>query len=290
MRILGAEKVHFSYEYLHPDYFKIVQHFERQGLVESWPYFNPSGIKDAIKRNPQDWMLQVNMINDCFYRVINLYEFVAVIDFDEVFIPLNENDMNWQDMMKRINGSDDDDFYVFQNIRFPGFAVNPQPDVPIYMHMLQNTQRMIKYKKNYKVKSLVRSETVKFPHNHYALSCFHINYKCKKHEVSEEVAQLSHYRSSDKDYKKVFVNETKPDLRISKFKDRLIKAVERTIKATGFKPWLFDESFFNLICLIVLKILQSFFIKEHENSTFSTLKKGNKSKKWKTKHNSAVFN
>jgi hypothetical protein len=83
MRLLGAEKVHFPYQQLHPDMLEVVKHFEDIGMVEAWPYFDPTGVVQIRTQNPFTAVVQKNVMTDCFYRVKNLYEFVAVIDFDE---------------------------------------------------------------------------------------------------------------------------------------------------------------------------------------------------------------
>lgn len=235
MRLLGAERIYFSYEFLHLDFFKVMKHFESQSIVEAWPYFKPSGIRDEIHNSIQGSMLEVNMINDCFYRVQNLYEFVAVVDFDEVLMPLNKTDMNWNDLMERRNMSKEGDYYAFENIQFPDLAPPPHRGIPTYMHMLQHTRRKTSYIPGNRIKSLVRTETAKICHNHVPVIC-NDKPKCEGFIFPVQIAQSSHYRETRGFYGHVNMSDTITDRTVWKFKDPLITAVHQTLQSTQFQP------------------------------------------------------
>jgi hypothetical protein len=66
MRLLGAEKIYFFIQFLHPDMFEIVKYFEDIGIVETWPYFDPSGVIQIRTYRPHTAVVQKNMMTDCF--------------------------------------------------------------------------------------------------------------------------------------------------------------------------------------------------------------------------------
>jgi Glycosyltransferase family 92 len=235
IRLLGAEKIHFSYKHLHPEFLRIVKHFEEQGIVETWPYFDHSGIPDTKLGKFQTRMVEMNMITDCFYRVKNLYDYVAVLDFDEVIMPVNEADMTWHDILKRVNASGSEDFFGFQNLYYPEVGAKLHKRIPKYMNMLQHTQRSQNFTKyGVATKSFVGTERVKTVHNHTPKHCIKDDNSCSKISVSTSIAQSSHYRT--KVGKGTTFNVTKEDKTIWKFKDSLIKAVQQTLSETGFEP------------------------------------------------------
>lgn len=238
MRILGAEKIHFAVEYLHPEFLEIVKYFEKQGIVETSIYKDPSGFKDLDRLDHQRWMFEGNTLNDCFYRVKNLYEYLVVMDFDEVVMPMNVKDMNWFDLNKRINWREDLDFVRIQMVRFPEVEISSPKCFPDYFYILQQRQREKKDHLISSPKCIIRTDTVKTVHTHRPLHCLRDKFACNHDRLSPEIGVNNHYRSngSSKLYKKILNNETKTDDTVLKFKDQLIKAVEETLKETGFKP------------------------------------------------------
>ena len=118
MQLLGAEKIHFYYQFLHPDLLDVVKYFEEQGLVEAWPYFDPTGVI-MIGDHPSTRVTEKNMLTDCFYRVKNLYEYIAILVMDEVIWPVNEDDMTWDDLIRRVNSSKYKDTYISTNVYYP---------------------------------------------------------------------------------------------------------------------------------------------------------------------------
>ena len=235
VQLLGAEKVHFSYEFVHPDLFKIINYFEEQGIIETWQYLNPSGIKDSEPVGRQSRQLQINVQTDCFYRVRNLYDFVAIIDFDEVIMPVIEEDLTWEDILKRSAG--DADAYVSKNVYYPDLRLKSKLEVPHFMYMLQHTARSRNFSKPERsVKSIFRTETVLTVHTHMPHQCIGLQapgYKCRYYDVPTNVSQNSHYR--DHLDEEIF-NITQEDRTIWKYKEKLVEMVEKTLKDTEFIP------------------------------------------------------
>jgi hypothetical protein len=223
LQILGAEKIYFYYEYLHPEMLRIAQYFEEQGIMEASQYFNPSGLFDVNPREPQSWMVQQNTLNDCFYRVRNLYEYIAILDFDEVIMPLVKTDMNWNDLLRTINKRNYDTFEFRNSI----FTKNDShaDDVPEFMYMLRNTQHYEGH--NLPGKSLFQTETHKVVHNHYSIAC--LSGSCKSYKVSEKIGRINHYRDEESHFS---FGKVVDDRSVFKFKDQLIRKVQDTLKAT----------------------------------------------------------
>lgn len=225
-RLLGAEKVHFFYKFLHPDMFKVVKYMEQQGFIEAWPFFEPTG--RWHKR-----LMEVNSLTDCFYRVKNLYDYVAIYDFDEIILPMNEKDMSWDDMIKRLEHEGRFDAYVSQNMYYPEVGAEPLPGIPTYMYMLQHTQKPKNYSEAGRRKSIFNTETVLTAFNHFPTYCLGEKYKCNSLIAPTNISQNCHYREGLSEYNST--NQTVLDDSILKFKDPLIKAVQETLKATKFR-------------------------------------------------------
>lgn len=235
LRILGAEKIYFSFEYLHPEFYKIVNYFEEKGFVETWPYLDPSGISDSTFATAQTNLVEMNILTDCFYRVKNLYDYVVVLDFDEVIMPVNEDDFTWKDIIKRVKFSNYLDGLISQNVYYPDIGSSTFEDIPNYMYMLRHTQRSQTYSTNIQMlyKSFFRTERVLTVHNHSPLQCLTKTKRCCRHFIPHNISQSNHYRShvDGDNFKVIRVDNT-----IWKYKDELIKAVQETFKETGFKP------------------------------------------------------
>jgi Glycosyltransferase family 92 len=221
LQILGAEKIYIYYEYLHPEMFRIVQYFEEQEIVESSQYINPSGLLNLIPGRPQSWMVQQNTLNDCFYRVRNLYEYIAILDFDEVIMPLVETDMNWDDLLRRTNKRGYDVFEFRNSI----FTKNDShsDDVPEFMYMLRNTHHYERH--NLPGKSLFQTETHKVVQNHYSIAC--LSGSCKSHKVNETIGRTNHYRDEETRFSSGKIVDDESAL---KFKDQLVRKVQETLK------------------------------------------------------------
>ena len=235
MRILGAEKIHFFYDFVHPDTFEIFQYYGEQGILETLEYLNPTGIENSATRSWQSNQVEVTILTDCFFRVKNLYDYVAIVDMDEVIMPLIEEDMTWEDIIKRVDAKEHIDAYVFQNAYYPEVGAELIETIPSYMHMLQHVQRSKKITKPWEsVKSFFNTGRVLTIHNHYPHHCLtnKKRKKCTRFAIPPNISQSSHYRDKvDKDYRTTIEDST-----IWKFKERLLKDVQNTLAATKFAP------------------------------------------------------
>lgn len=232
LKILGADKIHIYNRYVHPEVFEVMKYFEDRGFIEVYPFIEPQTITMGTTGT-----LQMNVLNDCFYRIRHLYKYIVVQDTDEVIMPSNSEDKNWNDLMTRIlehfKGSTFDSFPV-ANFYFPQNAkIEENKNVPEYFYMLQHIQRSIKPQPPGKSeKSFNIPDRIITLIAHYSLFCLNGS-RCRRTRVPENIAQLNHYRDF---VTGELLGKTVNDWKLWKFKDELVKAVNETLSATKFKP------------------------------------------------------
>ena len=130
------------------------------------------------------------------------YDYIAVVDIDEVIMPLKHR--NWNDLIREIKrktseASDNITSFVFRHVLFPdemmkeeGEEGEGEKDIPEWLHMMRRVYRSALYfPPGQNVKSLHRTEVSQAVHNHYGLSCLGL---CRPHHVLTDLAQLNHYR------------------------------------------------------------------------------------------------
>jgi Glycosyltransferase family 92 len=138
LRILGNTKVHFYNRMVHPELIKVVDYFESKDLVDMKPFLEPSCLSNDQLASHDTMVIEHSVINDCFYRTKNLYKYLAILDPDEVIIPLNENDRSWQNLFKRFNQSYD--IYRQNMIFYPNIEKEPIEGIPKENYILQHVQ------------------------------------------------------------------------------------------------------------------------------------------------------
>lgn len=238
LRILGADKMYFPFDYVHPEMFAVINNFEKRGILETWHYLSPTGIKDSKGRVEQRRLVETAVLTDCFYRTMNLYDFVVILDLDEVIMPLHPEDMTWDDLIRRANVSEYKDAYVSENVYYPETGAEPIGDIPRYMYMLQHIQRSQNCTtKDTAAKSFFGTERVLAVHNHKPYKCIskkNNNHDCKRYNFPSNVSQSSHYRTQLTPGKAF--NATYDDKTLWKFKHRLVKDVQQTLLDLNLTP------------------------------------------------------
>jgi Glycosyltransferase family 92 len=235
LRILGAHKVHMQVRFNHPDIVEVLNHLQEKELIVWNHYKDPEGIADTKKRTRQHRLLQMNVMNDCFYKVKDLYEFVVILDPDEVIMPVVKEDKSWQDMLSHLSDSFlNSDAFSVANVYFPHQKLNPYKDIPSYSYMLQHVQKSVKLlKAGDGMKSFFQTDRVLVVHNHFALRCVKskINW-CNNKHIPQNISQLNHYR----DYVQPEFHKTVLDTKMWKYKDELVKSMRDTFDEINFKP------------------------------------------------------
>ena len=122
---LGIDNI-ISYELgVHPNVSKVLNYYKSTGFLVLTPHTlaghqpNLAGLQHWYLARRKDNKRQNEVItyNDCFYRNMYQYEYIALLDVDEVIIPKNAK--SWPEMMKIIRKNKTvRSSHCFQNIYF----------------------------------------------------------------------------------------------------------------------------------------------------------------------------
>jgi Glycosyltransferase family 92 len=140
MRLLGADKIHTYNRFFHPDLDKITKHYENQDFMEVQPFSEPSSVSNKVLHVGDSLLLELTVVNDCFYRVRNLYEYIAILDPDEIFLPVKEKENNWHDLFKNFESFPKQDAYAIRSVTYPPGDGKVLDSIPEYYYMLQHVQ------------------------------------------------------------------------------------------------------------------------------------------------------
>lgn len=85
-------------------------------------------------------LLELTVVNDCFYRVRNLYDYIAILDPDEIFLPVKENERTWHDIFKNFEELPQYDAFAVRSVTYPHFDDEISDFIPEYHYMLHHVQ------------------------------------------------------------------------------------------------------------------------------------------------------
>ncbi|KAI2809534.1 hypothetical protein BLOT_000683 [Blomia tropicalis] len=257
LRLQGANKI-FLYELeIHPNISKVLNHYQRDGIVEltkitlpgnqpNLPGFRHLYLKNKLTNKRQNELIPYN---DCLYRNLYRFDYVALLDIDEVIMPLQH--ANWSDLMRevqRISLRDKNYTRASYNVRNVYFLddlglgeeqishMAHESGIPRYLHMLQHVYRSQNYTKpGQYVKCFHNTERAVSLHNHFPLNCFGT---CTTYSIPVELAHLQHYRKDCvgplKKSCKEFRSYTTRDTTIFKYKEPLIERTTNVLRKLGF--------------------------------------------------------
>nr|XP_027201491.1 uncharacterized protein LOC113795502 [Dermatophagoides pteronyssinus] len=261
LRLLGANKI-FLYELeIHPNISKVLDYYQRDGAVEltkiSLPGHQPNlpGFRHLYLKNKLTHKRQNELIpyNDCLYRNLYSYDYVALLDIDEIIMPIKHS--NWSDLMaeiQRLSLMEKNYTRASYNVRNVYFLDDlnhneeqmqheaHEAGIPRYLHMLQHVYRSQNYTKpGQYVKCFHNTERAVSLHNHFPLNCFGT---CTTYSIPIELAQLQHYRKDCvgplKKSCKEFRQYTTRDTTIFRYKHDLVQRTTHVLKTLGF----FDQN------------------------------------------------
>lgn len=251
--ILGADKVYMYDLETHPNISKVLRYYEELGKIEVTPITLPGEqpnlpgllhmyLKQKLTNKRQNELIPYN---DCLYKNMYTYKFIALLDTDEVIMP--KSVASWRALLnlvipkalalKKASRAS----YNVRNVYFMDTMRHKHSwfsDIPHYMHMLQHVYRSVNYTKpGQYVKCFHNPERVLTLHNHFPLAC--LGGSCSSYSIDTEDAQLQHYRADcvttlKKSCLSEFKNHTKIDLTIWRYKEALIDRVTNTLKVLGF--------------------------------------------------------
>jgi hypothetical protein len=137
LKILGVEKIHGYNRFVHRDTIKAFEYFEQKGWLEIQPFLEPQGSPFELTSWPTR-AIERNLLNDCFYRNKNLYKYIAVIDTDEVFMPVGTDIRNYSDLIASFGSHEKFDCFQFPYVYFS--MSNESHQIPNHHQMLQFTK------------------------------------------------------------------------------------------------------------------------------------------------------
>lgn len=257
LNILGAQKI-FLYELeIHPNISKVLHYYKKMGLVDLTPITLPGNqpnipgfrhfyLKSKLTHKRQNELIPYN---DCLYRNLYSYNYVVLLDTDEVIMPIKHK--NWKDLMDEVVKSalkEKNYTRASYNVRNVYFLddlqdgdelthVAHEHGIPRYFHMLQHVYRSKNFTKpGAYVKCFHNTERVVSLHNHFPLNCLGT---CTTFPINTSLAQLQHYR---KDCVGSLKNSCKTDFRIHtirdtiiwRYKDELVKRTANVLSKLGF--------------------------------------------------------
>ncbi|KAI5726837.1 hypothetical protein M8J76_009301 [Diaphorina citri] len=259
LNILGADKIFFYELQTHPNISKVLNHYQKLDKVSVTPLTLPGGqpnvpgfqhmyLTKKVNHKRQNELIPYN---DCLYKNLYTYEYIALLDVDEVIMPLKSK--SWKQLMETVmkkalaDKNETRASYNVRNVYFLDDLLHSHgwfKDIPRYMHMLQHVYRSKNFTKpNQYVKCFHNPERTLTLHNHFPLAC--LSQGCTSYAINTEDAQLQHYRADCvKTLKKScieFRSNSIADTTIWKFKDELIARTSRTLRNLGF----FDNSNFS---------------------------------------------
>ncbi|CAH0549322.1 unnamed protein product [Brassicogethes aeneus] len=253
LNILGAEKIYFYELQVHPNISKVLKYYENEGKIQVTP-INLAGGQPNIpsfqhlyltKKTNHKRQNELIPYNDCLYKNMYKYRYIALLDIDEVIMPIDGT--SWKDLMEnkvlpkalKINKEERASYNV-RNVYFLDDLIHNHgwfKEIPRYMHMLQHVYRTRNFTKpGQYVKCFHNTEKVLTLHNHFPLSC--LGSGCTSYPIDTADAQLHHYRAdcvktlkkSCEEFRKTSVMDTT----IWKFKEPLVERVSKTLKNLGF--------------------------------------------------------
>lgn len=245
-RALGADKVFFYYFTIHPNITKTLKHYERQGFVELTPLTLPGGYPNLpplrhlvlSKLITQRRQMEVIPYNDCFYKHMYEYDYVVLLDTDEIIMPRSGD---WNDLIKRLERDPHKtsafftrnvyflDQFLPKGVTFPG--------IPPYLHVFNHVYRTQNYTPpRHYAKTFHKTSEIITLHNHLPLQC--VTWVCAMKEVDPKLAQLQHYRADCAMGLKRVCEELKRntvmDTGVWRLKEKVVGGAVATLRALGY--------------------------------------------------------
>ncbi|XP_037931763.1 uncharacterized protein LOC119666553 [Teleopsis dalmanni] len=248
LRILGAQEVIVYSLAVHPNATKVMDYYKETGFLKVYPHSYARG--EPVFPNFQRFIMQkdyLNMVlnemfpyNDCFYRNLYKYDYLAGIDTDEVIMPLG-NWTSWYDIVEYVQKYESPNCETFADICFrntyyPLVQSTFSTDIPKYFHMLQHVKRVKEHMPvGWATKCLHSTNYALTLHNHYSMDWL----GCGGLEINITDAQLQHYRDPDD---KNTLNLTVLDSNIWRFKENLVKRSLKVFEELDFFKKAINEN------------------------------------------------
>ncbi|CAH2986505.1 unnamed protein product [Chilo suppressalis] len=255
VRLLGADKIFFYELQVHPNITKVLDYYTARGAVTVTPVTLPGGQPNLPglqhmylkKKTTHKRQMELIPYNDCLYRHMYEYRWLALLDIDEVIVPLEDDD--WSSLMKRVlplstpaEGKPARSSYHASNLYFLDSLAHDhgwEESVPRHLHMLQHVYRTRNFTKpGQYVKAFHETERVLALHNHFPLAC--LGGACSSYALDTRHARLQHYRADCV----TALSKTCAELRaqpvrdtaVWRWREPLATRADKALRALGFLP------------------------------------------------------
>ena len=235
LSILGAKKIFLYALDGNTDVWKVFDFYTKKGILDVRKCTIPGDVNfrnsSYLKMHLHHYRYDApTFLNDCLYRNIHKYKFIANTDIDEVIVP-REFGHTWSDMMTSIsNMHKNATSYFFPTAYFFDEKPEHKPlmnesmyDIPKTSHMLCHVYRSKNIRT--KGKSFLNTEFVKKVGSHRADDCA-ASYACKGVKINSTIGLVHHYRKGCQDdvanicYER-FQKDIILDKKLWEFKDEL---------------------------------------------------------------------
>lgn len=241
--LFGVDKIVVYSHQEHPKMTRVLNYYEDLGKVDYIPVSVPAGIPNEpflrhlrMKNTMTSIILESVEYNDCFYRHIHQYNYVMLLDTDEIFVPLKAS--NYSEMLRQTQQVDSRTAATYFSINKIFLKdINDHealPEVPEYLSFLQITTYATDYTKYEQLnpKAFFNTANLLSLNNHHPYECLD---GCLQVEIPKDIGQIQHYRKrcffDDHDAVRCRTDFTmEKDLTLWKFKDELVKAVSSVVE------------------------------------------------------------
>eukprot|EP00099_Drosophila_melanogaster_P010871 NP_001285181.1 uncharacterized protein Dmel_CG12715, isoform B [Drosophila melanogaster] len=198
MRLLGATKVTaFDIGLLMPNTRRTLAHYTGagDGFLDLRKFRFPN--ETADHETFRAMIIEVLLYNDCLYRNLYDFDFVAVVDVDEVIMPLGEH-RTWQDLLTHLQVQDVNSTtrssYCFRNVYFSK-QLPVDESIPEQFFMLRHVIRVAEHLDPYSaIKCLHDTSYVTLLHNHFPFQWMNAS---DPYHVGIDLGQMQHYRYTE---------------------------------------------------------------------------------------------
>jgi len=261
---LGAEKI-FAYNLeVHPNMTKVLDYYSMVGVMDVTPLTLPSNQPNLpfiqtlyLKNNAlNQWQNEIVPYNDCFYRNMYRFKYIAILDIDEVIVPTKHD--SWSAMMEDLLSASNPNTigWNFRHVYFlDGMTKEhttnveeedmtgeeipaPISNIPEHLHMLNHIFRSANHSiAMSQTKSLVNTEKTSVVFNHFPLAS--LDGYPTNHKVGIDIGQMHHYRGACdfevyNDCEERFLRHTVKDTVVWTWKDEVIRKSSNVLYNLGF--------------------------------------------------------
>lgn len=256
--MFGVDRIVFHNFGSHPNIEKVLSYYRTLEKISVAPMTLPAGYPNEpflrhqfIKtRHTAKIVQELIPYNDCFYRHMHQYDYILLLDIDEVFVPAKG--ISYQDTIRLIKEQDKNKTFATYYAPNKIFVKNSKnapanditQDVPLYLTMLTATSVAKDYEWPYRVnvKSFFNTQELLLLNNHMPYKCLGANGNCQKRKLVDDIVQLHHYRRKCfwqdgegckvKEQKKYKVEENTLMLR---FKNKIISSVGKVMEELNIR-------------------------------------------------------